>query len=278
MAGGGLHVSMSSERRLRQLESHFSHCQNSDREGASSSSGHEMAPSVRADRPAGGLTTTLVGGLLSPAQVEAYVRDGFVVCSGLIPSTVIDAAVDSLWSQMSGPPKSIEQDGWATEERAAYRPRRDDRSTWAGGWAGIVDGPAIVATFTSELIDAARLLADAYESASPFRSVQHPIVAPAQSLAINIFPSPDPVAADANWKPGPHTDGAGMQLTEPRACRIQHMTFLTGPRPGQHGGGGTVAWPGCSRRLEQIYMADKQVCTIGVQRYFFSWAASVVVA
>ncbi len=265
-----------SQRRLAHLVAEIGFDERRRRRRSSSSSGGGVRLLLGSPVAVAG-TSSLAGGLLSPSQVEAYVRDGFVVCSGLIPGPIVDAAVESMWCQMAGPPKPIEKDGWATKERAAYRPRRDDRSTWAGRWAGIVDGPAIVATFTPTLIEAARLLADAYESASPFPSVEHPIVAPAQSLAINIFPSSDPAVAATNWRPGPHTDGAGMQLTEPRACRIQHMTFLTGPRPGQHGGGGTVAWPGCSRRLEQIYMADKQVSgSLQLQSYSCDFTLSIL--
>ena len=87
---------------------------------------------------------------------------------------------------MAGPPKPLEGDPWARDTRP--RPQRDDRSSW-GGWAGIVDGPDIGAAFTPQLLAAANALADAYEAASPFPSVKHPIVRPPQTLAINIFPA-----------------------------------------------------------------------------------------
>lgn len=128
----------------------------------------------------------VVGGLITAAQVESYVRDGFVLCSGLVPRAIVDAAVDSMWEQMAGPPKPLEGDPWARDTRP--RPQRDDRSSW-GGWAGIVDGPDIGAAFTPQLLAAANALADAYEAASPFPSVKHPIVRPPQTLAINIFPA-----------------------------------------------------------------------------------------
>ena len=234
-------------RRLARLVSHLA-------AGADDAGSHPGAGRVAAGPAAA------YGGLLSAAQVESYCRDGFVLCSGLIEPAVLSAAVDSMWEQMAGPSKPLERDGWATPERP--HPRRGDRSTWSS-WAGIVDGPAIVATFTPALIAAAQMLADAYEAASPFPSIVHPIRPPDQTLAINAFPNPDP---EAQWSwPGPHTDGAGQQRTEPRACRIQHMTFLTGPAPGEHGGGGTVAWPGCSRRLESVYMGDKASYEMGTE-------------
>ena len=158
---------MTSRSRLAQLASHT---------GSAARSSSTLAASVAA---AGGVTAGAAGGpVLTGAQVEAYLRDGFVVCSGLIPEPIVAAAVDALWEQMAGPPKSLEQDGWANEERNKYRPKRDDPAsckltsnlpllvsvgsffdgllvtTGAGGWAGIVDGPAIVATFTPALIDA----------------------------------------------------------------------------------------------------------------------------
>lgn len=119
-----------------------------------------------------------VGGLITSSQMEAYCRDGFVLCSGLVSAPIVDAAIDSLWQQMAGPPKMQDNDPWANEERA--RPRRGDRESW-GGWAGIVDGPAVVSSFTLELIAVANALADAYEAASPFRSASHTIKPPPQS-------------------------------------------------------------------------------------------------
>ena len=191
------------------------------------------------------------GGLPTASQIEDYCRDGFVVVSGLVAAPIVAAAVDAMWQQMEGPPKSLEDDPWARDTRS--RPRRSDRATWGGSWAGIVDGPSICATFTPELLAVAETLANAYEAASPFPSVSHPIAAPPQTLAINIFPAQD---AGAEWKwPDPHTDGGGKHTT-PRACRIQHMTYLTSS--GEHGGGGTVAWPGSSRGLESLYVSDAE--------------------
>ena len=97
------------------------------------------------------------------------------------------------------------------------------------------------------------------EARAPYKSCQHPIVQPPQTLAINIFPATD--GTEWDW-PGPHIDGGGPAgegwRTEPRPCRIQHMTYLTAPRSGASGGGGTVAWPGSHIALEQLYMVDKK--------------------
>ena len=211
-------------------------------------------PAQRVGRVAG--APLVEGTSITAAQVEAYVRDGFVLCSGLVPTPVVAACEDALWAQMAGPPKPQEGDPWAKDDRP--RPRRDDRDSW-GGWAGIVDGTAITDAFTPQLLAAAEFLANAYESASPFPSCDHAIVTPPQTLAINIFPNSDP---EARWDwPGPHVDGAGNLPTEPRACRIQHMTYITAAgRPGEHAGGGTVAWPGSSRAAEALYMSDKKKC------------------
>lgn len=213
----------------------------------------EHPPSLRAcyHEVAG---AAVVGGLVTASQLESYVRDGFVLCQGLVPEPVASAAVDSMWEQMAGPPKSLEGDPWAKDSRP--RPQRDNRASW-GGWAGIVDGPDIVATFTPQLLAVANALADAYEAASPFPSVKHPITAPPQTLAINVFPATPDQSGQQKWQwPGPHVDGGGERV-EPRNCRIQHMTYLS--VTGEHGRGGTVAWPGSSRKLESLYMSDKQV-------------------
>ena len=62
------------------------------------------------------------------AQVEAYVRDGFVV-SGLIPEPVTAAAAASLWEQIAGPPRPTEKDGWADEACSKYRPLPRDQGS-----------------------------------------------------------------------------------------------------------------------------------------------------
>jgi hypothetical protein len=212
-------------------------------------------------RAAAGASAAAAAPLITASQIDDYCRDGFVLVSGLVPAAVVDAAVDEMWRQMSGAPKLLAADPWAKETRP--RPRRGEPASWGGGWAGVVDGPAITASFTEELLAVAEVLASAYEAASPFPSVAHPIVAPAQTLAINIFPQVGAVKAGGGggggggWQwPAPHTDGSG-EHTSPRACRIQHMTYLRCSE-GVHGGGGTVAWPGSSRRLESLYAADRE--------------------
>jgi hypothetical protein len=212
-------------------------------------------------RAAAGASAAAAAPLITASQIDDYCRDGFVLVSGLVPAAVVDAAVDEMWRQMSGAPKLLAADPWAKETRP--RPRRGEPASWGGGWAGVVDGPAITASFTEELLAVAEVLASAYEAASPFPSVAHPIVAPAQTLAINIFPQVGAVKAGGGggggggWQwPAPHTDGSG-EHTSPRACRIQHMTYLRCSE-GVHGGGGTVAWPSSSRRLESLYAADRE--------------------
>eukprot|EP01052_Picozoa_sp_SAG31_P020222 SAG31_NODE_1511_length_8060_cov_3.005653_7_plen_169_part_00 len=36
------------------------------------------------------------------------------------------------------------------------------------------------------------------------------------------------------------------------------IAYITGPRPGGHGGGGTVAWPGSSRLLDNLHCTDPE--------------------
>jgi|EP01046_Picozoa_sp_COSAG06_P018421 hypothetical protein len=222
---------MAAARRLRALGAQLATGSRDEASSSSSSSSSSPGP----PRCAAVAGAAVVGGLVTATELESYVRDGFVQCSGLVSAPIVDAAVDSMWEQMAGPPKTEEADPWAKDTRP--RPQRGDRSSW-GGWAGVVDGPEIVAAFTPQLLAVAQVLADAYEAASPFASVQHPIGTPPQTLAINIFPvaaSEEGSGTPAEWKwPGPHTDGAGERV-EPRACRIQHMTYLTAS--GEHGGG-----------------------------------------
>ena len=178
------------------------------------------------------------GSLVTPRQVEQFVRDGWVVVSGLIPAAVCSAAEDAMWAQMAGPPKPLSEDKWAVPSRP--RPQREDRATWGGSWAGVVDAPPILATFTPECMLAAQVLSGASEAAAPYPMTQHPISPPTETLAINAFPAADGTA----WAwPEPHTDsgeppGEGWR-TVPKPIRLQHITYITGPAPGRPGGGGT---------------------------------------
>ena len=73
-------------------------------------------------------------GLLAQEHVADYVRDGFLLVSGLIPPAVLDAAVDCMWDVMD------------RENRQSWRgpplgPRakpldRASPSTWLGDWQG----------------------------------------------------------------------------------------------------------------------------------------------
>ena len=247
------------------------------------------------------------GSRATPAEVEQYICDGYVVVSGLLTpgancggqsakqsrpqldfqgqrrplefspffgenvakqerpishykcavgAAVCSAAEDAMWAQMSGPPKPLAEDKWATVGR--QRPRRNDAASWGGAWAGVVDGDAILASFSAECMRAAEVLSGAYEQVGPYPMTQHPIGPPSETLAVNVFP-----AEQGEWAwPSPHTDsgatdsgGAGWR-TVPRPVRLQHITYLTGPAPGRQGGGGTVVWPGSHHRLEALWQAD----------------------
>ena len=102
---------------------------------------------------------------VSTEQVESYVKDGFVVVNGLIPEPILAAARDSIWEQMSGPPKPPDEDAWApggAKRRERPRPQRDNRRSWpTGNWDGMVDGEAIAALFTPRWHRAAQTLATA---------------------------------------------------------------------------------------------------------------------
>ena len=197
------------------------------------------------------------GSRVTPAEVEQYIRDGYVVVSDLISPAVCSAAADAVWAQMSGPPKLLTEDKWATPGR--QRPRRRDAASWGGSWAGIVDGDAVLASFSAECLRAAEVLSSASERVAPYPTTQHPIGPPTETLAVNTFPA-EP-GAEWSW-PEPHTDsgatdsGGDGWMTVPRPVRLQHITYLTGPAPGRRGGGGTVVWPGSHRKLEALWQAD----------------------
>jgi hypothetical protein len=163
------------------------------------------------------------GSCVTLTQVEQYVRDGYVVVSGLLSPTVCSAAQESMWALMAGPPKPLREDKWAVPSR--QRPRRNDPESCGTSWAGIVDG-AVLDSFSAECMLAARVLSGAYERVGPWPMTQHPISRPTETLAINVFGNPD---AEWTW-PEPHTDsgatddGALGWRTVPRPVRLQHIS------------------------------------------------------
>ena len=160
---------------------------------------------------------------LSPNQLDAYARDGFVLISGLIPYASTAAAADAMWIAMDADP--------------------DDRTTWPEGYFQGLDDPAIVACYTADFLAAAAAL-----SGHPRDSIG----APGGALAINIFPT-----ADAWHMPNPHIDHAIKEhghRTFPLPFRLATMTFLSDV---PERGGGTAVWPGSHQRIEALAHSDE---------------------
>lgn len=76
-------------------------------------------------------------GLLAQEHVDDYVRDGFLVVSGLIPPAVLDAAVDCMWDVMNKENRQSWR-GPPLEPRAQPLDRTSP-STWLGDWQGAFD-------------------------------------------------------------------------------------------------------------------------------------------
>lgn len=110
-------------------------------------------------------------GLLAQEHVDAYVRDGFLAVSGLIPPAVLGPAIDCMWRIMDrenrrswrGPPLPAR----------AQPLDRADPTTWTGAWQGMLTSPEILATFTPTYINVARQLAAANAAASLFPVAPH---------------------------------------------------------------------------------------------------------
>ena len=65
-----------------------------------------------------------------------------------------------------------------------------------------------------------------------------------------------PTATDSERADGEEPQSLSGWRIAPRPLRIQMIAYITGPRPGGHGGGGTMAWPGSSRLLDQLHCTD----------------------
>ena len=76
-------------------------------------------------------------GLLAQEHVDQYVRDGFLAVSGLIPPSVLDAAVDCMWHVMDKENRQSWR-GLPLEPRA-HPLDRAVPSTWLGNWQGALN-------------------------------------------------------------------------------------------------------------------------------------------
>jgi hypothetical protein len=164
--------------------------------------------------------------VLSPDQLEAYDRDGYLLVSGLIPDEV-SAAAEAAMIRLIG--ISI-----------------DDPATWASVPKNhtTFDSPELVACYTPAFLEAAEVLAG--EPGAGYGPPSH-------GYAINVFPS------EGEWTwPHPHIDHAikdhGHEVF-PRAFKVATMTFLNDVPP--HGGG-TVVWPGGHRQLLALAENDPE--------------------
>jgi hypothetical protein len=172
---------------------------------------------------------------LTEEQAQQYVRDGYLLISGLIPDEISEAAEAAMWRVIGASP--------------------EDPASWAGLSAGhsTFDEPALVACYTPAFIEAAARLAG--EDPVEFNP-------PKRAYAINIMPQ----QTEWSW-PKPHIDHAIKEHghhTFPRAFKIATMTFLNDVT--EHGGG-TVVWSGSHRRIEAMAKSEPA-------RYEMMWAVN----
>jgi hypothetical protein len=60
--------------------------------------------------------------VLTPAELGAFVRDGYLLVERLVPPAVCLAAEEAMWRTMAGAPQSPEVDQWADGGRAWSAP------------------------------------------------------------------------------------------------------------------------------------------------------------
>lgn len=212
------------------------------------------------------------GGVLSSQQVAAYVRDGFLLVSGLIAEPHLSRAVDAMWRQMEARPHARSSKPPPGDAAPCRSLRRDDPSTWdaSSGWdSGVaVFSPELLDSFTTEYLVAANLLADAntkqtlFPVASWHRATRPP---PPHLLAGSSAPPRGYPAAIAKFPESggqhdcaPHCDygdtGDRGWRVSPQPIPIQVLTYLGGS--GAAGGGHTLCWPRAHRALARRYLSD----------------------
>lgn len=157
-------------------------------------------------------------------DVQTYESQGYLLCSGLIPPPLVEAAEAAMWRCIGA--------------------TREDLSSWSRVPTAHItcDEPDLVALYTPAVLEmACRLSGD-----SSFTGE-----APARAYAINLFPQ----AGEWQW-PRPHLDHSIKEHghhTFPRPFRIAAMTFLTDVP--EHGGG-TIVWPGSHQQIDALAQSD----------------------
>jgi hypothetical protein len=170
-------------------------------------------------------------GPLSSDQVNRYLRDGYILVSGLVPEDVAARAETHMWRLLRMNPR----------DRATWEPPPPVPQNFPD--------PEITAFYTDAVLAAAEQLAEAER---PGGEPDAPYVRPKVANALNIFPR----SGAWDW-PGPHIDHSipkDGHRSFPRAYRMATMAYLSDGAP--HGGN-TVVWPGSSAKIKALAESDR---------------------
>jgi hypothetical protein len=203
-------------------------------------------------------------GELSPQQLESYVENGFILLRGLIPTEVAERAADAMWYQMRREHRvGMGGDPLPPRDRPLDR---EDPSTWADNWDGLVVNSEILGAYTPAFLRAAEELAAANARGALYPVAPHAITKPPQTIALNRFPLPPPPPPaeegqqGGDFHPEPHCDygaaGDSGWRSNPQPCRIQTLIYLQAS--GEPGGANTFVFPGSHRRLAAEYLRDPE--------------------
>ena len=210
------------------------------------------APAAAARWPAGAAAAEPADtvGLLSPEQLAAFERDGFLLASGLMSEEVAAEAERALWDMMGLDPLAADAASWrslppavASQEAAAAAPGAFGSSNQYSEDTGLVvmngvQQPNIMAAASDDFVGAmAQLLGR--------RTVPRPQAAHTQHK----LPRPDaPRPA-----PQPHVDGIPkeqMNRVFPGPYIVTALLFLSAVDGTD--GGGTAVWPGSHQKIRRL--------------------------
>ena len=173
--------------------------------------------------------------VLSTEQIYQYLRDGYLLVSGLIPPEVAARAEAAMWRCLGIDPNVPES--WKSMS-PDVRPGSDS-------------DPDLAACYTPEVLVAAAHLGEGNPAAD------YP--APRRAGALNIFPQ------EGEWSPhAPHIDHAIKEhghKTFPYAFRVASMLYLNDV---ERHSAGTVVWPGSHLKIEALARSNPE-------RYEYMW-------
>lgn len=174
--------------------------------------------------------------MLTDEQLSSYNEDGYLLASGLIPDAISSRAEQAMWNLMEMDPD--DSTTWSNVPEFANEFNEERGVVIFNG----VSDPDLMACATNSYLKAVAQLLN-----KPIGSLHLPEAVHTQNL----------LTRDVLWKlPKAHVDGIPKEhahRTFPGPYRITSLFYLSDI---DSKGGGTCAWPGSHRKIQELAESD----------------------